>query len=264
LLDQSAPKEELYMSLGFSRESVDAVADDWQKIEKLNRILNRLAQRKKTAIVPDGALKESKVAWKLATFCQAALHRVVMLADGCTREWNCQNFLCAIVIARAAMESAALFLDFEDRILAMCDASDLAGIDKLLMHVTHATRLEHWLADYPAAMQTELKAINVLTMIDRLDKNKLEGARRFYDYLSEMCHPNSLGQYLAFATLDKTTAVETFSDLAGLNRGMFSCVVGALYMVAAIDDALTRLELLEPRIVALNKAPSGRDPTPND
>ena len=69
--------------------------DDAQDIQAFNSTLVRLRERRLTEITISGPLLKSKLAWKIATYQQSVLYRVVMLASGCAANWNGRNLLCA-------------------------------------------------------------------------------------------------------------------------------------------------------------------------
>ena len=114
------------------------------------------------------------------------------------------------------------------------------------MNRTFSSRLDDWVRDAPGT-----RAVNVVTFIDKLDK-EIPGARRHYDYLSEICHPNSPGQYLMFSGLDTSTAVVTLSDAKGFERGVFDHVVGGFLQIGLVERALDDIDKLLPAIVELN------------
>jgi hypothetical protein len=82
-------------------------------IQAFNSILRRLRERRLTEIAISGPLRKSKLAWKIATYQQPMLYRVVMLASGCAANWNAPNLLCAYLAARALIETVAVFWAFE-------------------------------------------------------------------------------------------------------------------------------------------------------
>jgi hypothetical protein len=146
------------MHMGFSRQAVEAVGDNWAEIERLNDTLERLRRRRQSAVSPTG---KPKVAWKIVVFQRAILYRVVMLADGCAAMWNSGNALGSILCARALFESAALLLDFQTQMTAFCGRDDLDSVDTLVMNRTFATKLKGW---YEQEGNTE--AVNVLTFVE--------------------------------------------------------------------------------------------------
>ena len=171
--------------------------NDAQDIQAFNSTLVRLRERRLTEITISGPLRKSKLAWKIATYQQPVLYRVVMLASGCAANWNGRNLLCAYLAARALIETVAVFLVFEDELQTLIEQENLGEIDALIMNRTFSTRDTEFIEALP-----NTKAINILTFIDRLEKQGLSGVRKHYEFLSERCHPNYLGQYHFFGTCD--------------------------------------------------------------
>src|ERR1700730_9808776 len=94
-----------FMSIGFSRDAVDCSdGEDWSKVERYNACLERLLARRRSEVVVEGALAESKTTWRCAVLQQALLYRITMLATGCASAWNTGNVVCAILAGRALLE----------------------------------------------------------------------------------------------------------------------------------------------------------------
>jgi hypothetical protein len=121
--------------------------------------------------------------------------------------------LCAYLAARALIETVAVFWAFEVELQQLVEAENLPEIDALVKNRTFSTRDTEIIEARP-----DTKAITVLKFIDRLDKQGLSGIRQHYDFLSERCHPNSLGQYHFFGVRDRETNVVTYSDWRDLQR----------------------------------------------
>jgi hypothetical protein len=92
--------------VGFEREAIEAVGEVWGEVQRTNDVLERLRAARLAEVRPDGAARQSKVAWKIATFQQVILYRIVMLADGCADAWNGRNPLASTLCARAIMETS--------------------------------------------------------------------------------------------------------------------------------------------------------------
>jgi hypothetical protein len=153
-----------------------------------------------------GHFARSKIAWKLATHQHGLLHRMIALMDGAAVAWiNCCT-LSAILSARALMETFAVMAAFTDRVADSFAAEDLDALDALAQQGTFASRDPDWIKEFP-----ETKAINVLTYIERFDR-QVPGFRGHYDILSERCHPNSLGHNFMFSKLDHTDGLVRFFD----------------------------------------------------
>jgi hypothetical protein len=177
----SADNDGFHFDLGIDEN----VAKD---IQTFNFTLRRLRERRVTEITISGPLRKSKLAWKIATYQQPMLYRVVMLASGCAANWNARNLLCAYLAARALIETVAVFWTFEVELQKLIAAENLSEIDALITNRTFSTRDTELIEAHP-----DTKAITVLKFIDRLEKQGLSGMRQHYDFLSERCHPNSLG-----------------------------------------------------------------------
>lgn len=190
-------------------------------------------------IDPANKYIKSKLAWKLATLREPLLYRVVALAESFAVNWNCQNLVGAYLPARALIETSALLLELEADLRKYIGAQDLASIDALLMNRLFSTRDAEWLAEHP-----EAKAINVLTLIDRLDERELKGIREHYDHMSEVCHPNSLGHRLVYGEFDARTGLTLYQ--AG---GWAPKYLGALFASMVLIIILNHtFEYLDARI----------------
>ncbi len=88
----------------------------------------------------------------------------------------------AAVLARAALETAAIAHYFATQAVAAPANATAEELNSWLLPVLAGTR-------FPDA---SVKAVNVLTHIDRLQKH-LPHLRSQYDFLSEIAHPNGLG-----------------------------------------------------------------------
>jgi hypothetical protein len=145
-----------------------------------------------------GLFLRSKIAWKLATYQHALLHRVVALIDGAALAWNNRCILSAILSARALMETIAVMAEFEKQIAVLLEREDLGALDALVQRGTFASRDPEWLKEFP-----ETKAINAITYVEKFDK-QLPGFKGHYDMLSERCHPNSTGHNFLFSSTLRT------------------------------------------------------------
>jgi hypothetical protein len=182
-----------------------------------------------------GHFARSKVAWKLASYQHALLHRIVALVDGAAVAWNHRCTLSAILSARAFMETLAVMVELERRVGLLLAAEDLGGLDAVGQRGVFATRDEELLKDHP-----ELAAVNVLTYIDRFDK-KAEGFRGHYDRLSEFCHPNSAGHNFMFGRLDRSDGSIAYRDEQEPTRNG-QMILAALAPLPSVETISSRLD----------------------
>ena len=130
--------------------------------------------RRLKEVKPEGDASE-KLVWKIRSFEQAIMYRLVMLGDGCADGWNRGNTLSSILCSRAIVETVALLTDFEKQLEARINHYDLPGINALTTKSLFAMRLSDWHENDPA-----VQAVSVLTIIDKWDR-ALDGVRHHYD-----------------------------------------------------------------------------------
>jgi hypothetical protein len=210
-------------------------AEDIDSVNRVNETLRQLAARRQPRVAKSGLLAQSKAAWKIAVYQQAVLYRAVMLAEGACAAWNGGNILSCFLTARALVETVAVVSDFEQQLLDALRSEDLGAINALVMNRTFATRDDEMLATHP-----ENRAVNILTIIDKLDR-ELPGVRGHYDIMSERCHPNSMGHHQFFSTTDQTSGDVDFSITKNLDRN-FSHVFAALFLIETLPRLMDRLD----------------------
>jgi hypothetical protein len=146
------------------------------------------------------------------------------------------------------METVAVMSSFERSASDMLEKKDLGGLDSLGQHGIFAGRDPEWIKDKP-----ELKALNVLTYIDKFDRIAT-GFRGHYDRLSERCHPNFFGHNFMFAKLDREQGSITYSDESAPEMNAEMVLAGVMIlplvenMMRRLDDVITRVADLQHRI----------------
>jgi hypothetical protein len=190
------------------------------------------------SVVVKDQFAASKLAWKTAVLQQVLLYRCVALGSGCAKMWNFGNVLCSVLAARALLETIALTLGFEANLHKRIAERDFGKIDELVTQHTFSTRSKSMLADLP-----ELEAKNVLNYIDRLEKT-MPGIRHHYEILSEWCHPNSIGHYFTFASLDRTTGTVSFSNQKLQGKDLLNAILAVYVMLGLFESSMERLNTL--------------------
>lgn len=209
----------------------DLKEDDATLIKEINAGLSRLKAQRVDQIEVEGRLIELKLAWKLAVYREAVLWRIVALTESVALNWNSDNIVGSYLPARALIETSALLLDLEYELKKHIDAHDITALDALLNSRTFATREKQWVEKGPASA-----AINVLTLIDRMDKRTNSGIRRLYDLMSERCHPNYLGHHQMYGTLDIETGTTSFSEKKDIDRHRHA-ILGATVLMSVASTA---------------------------
>ena len=226
----------------------DDSAKDVQFIASVNASVRQLQSLRAVEIRVAGHLARSKIAWKLAGYQHALLHRVVALFDATSVGLNEKSALGAILAARAVMETVALLVHVSHRTAQMVRDEDLAGLDALAQRGTFATRDKDFLRKHP-----EYEAATVLKSVDHVEK-KVKGFRSHYDALSERCHPNGMGHNFLFSELDHSDGTLRFTGEhnPALNRGHVLAAIGCVAMVepevTALDGHVLAVAELQHRI----------------
>jgi hypothetical protein len=210
---------------------------DKKFVGELNASLERLSGLRAVEINVTEKFLRSKIAWKLATYQHALLHRLVALTDGAAVAWNNRCTLSAMLSARALMETFAVMVEFERRVARLLKDEDLGGLDALAQNGIFASRDPDWIKESP-----EPQAVNVLTYVDKFDK-RCEGFRGHYDMLSERCHPNSLGHNFMFSELDRTDGTVRYCDERQPARNG-QMILAALAPLPLVESIMARLDAL--------------------
>jgi hypothetical protein len=173
--------------MGFLKEDTDL--EDREITEVLFKLRDRLIPElttEDTASVP-------KMAWKMVSTYQCLIRRTLEAADGMKSAWDAGNLLTTITMARSLIEIGAIVRHLTDSIKKATKEKDVDALDKAIMNVGFGARID--LSE--GGEEWEYKALNVLTMIDRMDKgmfrDKNPRLRKTYDFLSEFVHPNHFG-----------------------------------------------------------------------
>jgi len=175
-------------------------------VREANETMQELDGMRAVQINVAGHFARSKIAWKLAGYQHALLHRVVSIFDGAALGWNHRSPIAAMLCSRAMMETVAIFYSLGQNIERYLKENDLTKLDDIAQNGVFATRDPEWLEKSPAS-----KAINALGYIQKLDR-LLPGFARHYDVLSERCHPNSQGHNFLFSELDQSDGTIRFMD----------------------------------------------------
>lgn len=230
---------------------------DKKLIHDLNVSLDRLSGMRALEINVSGKFLRSKIAWKLAIYQHALLHRLVALVDGLAVAWNNHCTLSAMLSARALMETFAVMAEFEQQVERLLKAQDLGELDAVAQNGIFASRDPQWIKETPGS-----QAVTVLKYIDKFDK-RAKGFRALYDMLSERCHPNSLGHNFMFSTLDTRDGTVRFCDERepGQDGQM---ILAALAPLPLVESTSARVDELIEKVSDLHHsvAPIGGDPAP--
>jgi hypothetical protein len=201
-----------------------------------NECLLRLMHLRKHEVAAAGGDDNvSRIGWKLAVFQQGSLYRVVMLAHGGSSGWNNSNILSSILCSRALLETVAKLHYLQINLAKHVPERNIEAISTLLDKQVFATRDEEVIEEGAG------RATNVITMIDKFD-GAVPGVKQHYDFLSEWCHPNWIGQQFLFGTSDIAKRITTFSVSKGRNANTLDAIFGALMTITRFEKMLPELE----------------------
>jgi hypothetical protein len=223
----------------------DLRAEFGETLVSVNEALARLFARRRAEITVTGSLARSKIAWKIETFSEAMLYRLVNLGEGAALAWNDDNALCAMLSARGIVETCAVLMDFEHQLKDLLASKKLDAIDALTMNRAFGSRDPDWIKKSP-----DLQAVNVLTLINKMDSWLLPGARGHYDRLSERCHPNSFGQHQMFTSTDYETG--TVSLDSRKSRRDISSIICGVMLLDLLENVFDRLAKLTEEVAELH------------
>ena len=191
----------------------------------IEEALGRLIERKVPEI--DGYLLSpvSILPSKVADVLQLGTRRTIDLTESSIREINREQVISSCLLVRGVIETACLMWNLTRQVTkAVRAGSDLTDLN---------TKAENTLLGSGPKAKTfkffENHVVqNILTIIQRLDKELDAPYAGFYEGLSERAHPNALGMVLVYAETHKAR-VTTFTDKKGSRvKGPLSLSLSAL------------------------------------
>jgi hypothetical protein len=135
--------------------------------------------------------RESKLPFKAILYREALLWRMTELSSSACDGLRKDLLAVGVLLTRGAVETAAAVWYLRGKLEAVNDSGSLGNVDEDLMSLLMGSRNNPELP----------KATNVLTFVDRVDK-EVEGFRKQYDGLSEFAHPNWAGTTLLYSKPD--------------------------------------------------------------
>lgn len=165
-----------------------------KKLKRLNNRLPKIISRKNVSDI-------SKTALKAHLIHASLLYRYHDLAKNSASLSKEGAIIPALILARAAFETAALLFYTHTKIDTVVKNRDMSEIDDILMRIMFGEKRQQIAGDI------DISAINILTVVDLLDKEMgkfgVKGIRGLYDDLCEFAHPNFSGAFGAYADAAK-------------------------------------------------------------
>ena len=164
-------------------------------------------------LIPDRLLVSpvSSLPSKVADVLQLGTRRTIDLTESAIREINREQVISSCLLVRGALETACLMWDLTRRVTKNVRAG--SHLTDLNTKVTNTLLGSGKKAKTFKFFENHV-AQNILTIIQRLDKELDAPFGGFYEGLSERAHPNAHGMVFVYAEAHKA-GVTTFTDKNG-------------------------------------------------
>ena len=208
-------------------------SENCSRLDELNREMPRLREALRPTL---GWSSTGPAGFNIEVYAQFMLHRILALVDGSAVAWNGRNGLASAVLARAALETVAVWVKVTKDAERHIREGEYDNYDTLIARIFFGTKTESTKVGVTGELPA-LLPIQVLTAVDTLEK-EYPGARRGYEELSEIAHPNGEG---FFAISDWQDFNSVSLDPAGTNGNLLGKILFAL----RLDIARVYLDLWE-------------------
>lgn len=184
---------------------------------------------------------------------EACYHRITELADSACSAFKQTNMAAGYLLAKAIMETFALFWCFVDQLKNALKHDDLEGLRGVLARMAIGVKVYEGEEQESKAFDQNRESIDWLLTpmhVTEFMKHVAQEIPPFkdqYDYLCEMVHPNSLGLIRAYVKNDWDRGVSYFGKEQGRLGGHLESDLEGLLLV--LEGFMTRYreseELLE-------------------
>ena len=206
----------------------------------IHEALGRLIERKVPEIAGHLLSPVSSLPSKVADVLQLGTRRTIDLTESSIREINREQVISSCLLVRGVLETACLMWDLTRRVTkdvrAGSDLTDLnTKVTNTLLGSGKKAKTFKFFENHVAQ--------NILTIIQRLDKELDAPFGGFYEGLSEHAHPNAHGMVFVYAEAHKA-GVTTFTDKNGSYvKVSLRLALGALASsLDLVEKALTEWE----------------------
>lgn len=164
---------------------------------------------------------------------ESIYHRIKEFAESGYDDCRKDRLIAALVIARALMETEALFTTFIDKLKHAIESNLFDEFEKNFL-----TKALRGARSAVAKTFGRLDAINVLTFVDKMNK-KINGYADQYNFISEFSHPNSAGLNKSYSKLDWKNKEIIF----GNNREKIDIDFVIKQLINSIDNFITEYNI---------------------
>lgn len=179
---------------------------------------------------------------KLMVLMQVAIRRAHELTDSMIRDANAFTYTPVWTSSRSLFELASLIFDAKEKVRSLLNGWDekaYLDFNEHLDNVLLGFKSKAWAPKGPP--DVELTAKNILTIIQRIERDAIPDFFKMYELLSEVAHPNYMGmieQYQKLTDEDPPTTIfideparvdpDTISIPLGAAEGTLHMLAGAI------------------------------------
>lgn len=218
----------------FTKSEIPPDAPLFNEIDDINRSIARvrsfLSGQVKIGSIDDLPMLDSQV----GIFFQAHLRRALAFLDGGKHALDTGHGLLAITSVRCLYESAACIHDFTNQVIKLIDGGNIADAVRLAHTRSFAQRFE---VEKQNTDMHDYTAVNILKQIDALSK-VVPNARRSYEQLSEIVHPNAHGALFYFVQSGDADSISFGTPQDERTQTIGLVLAGASLFSLILDDLL--------------------------
>jgi hypothetical protein len=166
----------------------------YQHIDSINKSIATMRSLVKDEVVHKTESDFDLLRGQVDLFLQAQLRRALMFLDGGKHALDAGYGLITLVCVRCIFESAACIHDFFNQIIKHMESGEVMEAVRIAHQRSYAQKFE---VKERNNEHLDYTAVQILKQVDAMGKI-VPGARRTYDQLSEVVHPNAFGSLLYF------------------------------------------------------------------
>lgn len=148
------------------------------------------------------------------------------LGEEAVRAYNNDSTVSFALLVRAILETSALMFTLDKDIARAIEIGNTNELEDRLHKTTIGSRND----------STPETAVNALTCLGKLDK-KYSGIRKYYDDLSEFCHPNFYGVLSTYSSVSEDGQFKFGAHKGtGIKLGVAPLKIGILIAAIYYDE----------------------------
>jgi hypothetical protein len=210
----------------------------FHQIDDVNRSIARVRSFLKEQVYISSIEDLPMLRSQVEIFFQSHLRRALAFLEGGKHALDSEHGLLAITSVRCLFESAACIHDFTNQVIKLIDAGNVDDAVRLAHTRSFAQRFE---VKKQNTDMYDYTAVNILKQIDALNK-VVPDARRSYEQLSEVVHPNAHGALFYFVQPGEGDNVHFGTPQDERTRTIGLLLAGAS-LFSLIQDDLTRFQI---------------------